>query len=119
MQPSQKINFIDWYMKIDPPMWMAADFECMNIPIIENDNDNVTDKLFVNKLVAIVYIMVKNSDYDNLSLEKDGYIKYFGGDCVEWFINEMLETENYKKTYFKNELEINLDTIPEKYDQTT
>ena len=30
----------------------------------------------------------------------------------------MLEIESYMKTYFKNELEINLDTIPENYDQT-
>ena len=31
----------------------------------------------------------------------------------------MLEIEGYMKTYFKNELEINLDTISENYDQTT
>ena len=31
----------------------------------------------------------------------------------------MLEIESYMKTYFKNEIEINLDTIPENYDQTT
>ena len=89
MQPNQKIKFNDWYMKIDPPMWIAADFECMNIPINTNDNDHVTDKLFVNKPVAIGYNIVKHPDYDNLNLEKDGYIKYFGEDCVEWFINEM------------------------------
>ena len=65
MQPNQKIKFNDWYMKIDPPMWIAADFECMNIPINNNNNNNdnvnvndqdnngVTDKLFVNKPVAI------------------------------------------------------------------
>ena len=123
MQPNQKIKFNDWYMKIDPPMWIAADFECMNIPINDNNNDNVnngvTDKLFVNKPVAIGYNIVKHPDYDNLNLEKDGYIKYFGEDCVEWFINEMLEIESYMKTYFKNELEIDLDTIPENYNQTT
>ena len=99
-------------MKKDPPMWIAADFECMNISINDNDDDNVTDKLFVNKPVAIDYNIVKNPDYENLNLEKDGYIKYFGKDCVEWFINEMLKIEGYMKNYFKNELEINLDTIP-------
>ena len=129
MQPNQKIKFNDWYVKIDPPMWIAADFECMNIPINDNNNDNVnvndhdnnsvSDKLFVNKPVAIGYNIVKSPDYDNLILEKDGYIKYSGEDCVEWFINEMLEIESYMKTYFKNELEINLDTIPKNYDQTT
>ena len=109
MQPNQKIKFNDWYMKIDPPVWIAADFEWMNLPINDNnnnidddDNNSVTDELFVNKPVAIGYNIVKNHDYDNLNLEKDGYIKYFGGDCVEWFINGMLEVEGYMKTYFKN-----------------
>ena len=121
MDPNQKIKYNDWYMKTDPPMWIAADFECMNIPINDNNNDDnngVTDKLFINNPLAIGYNIVKHPDYDNLNLEKDGYIKYFGEDCVEWFIKEMLEIENYMKTYFKNELEINLDTIPENYDQT-
>ena len=121
MHPNQKIKFKDWYMKIDPPMWIAADFECMNIPINDNDNENdnnaVTDKLFINEPLAIGYNIVKNSEYDNLNLEKDGYIKYFGEDCVEWFVNEMLEIESYMKTYFKNELEINPDTIPENYNE--
>ena len=137
LQPNQKIKFNDWYMKIDPPMWIAADFECMNMPINDNNNNNVDDnnndnvninnhdnngvtaKLFANKPVAIGYNIVKNPDDENLKLEKDGYIKYFGEDCVEWFIKEMLEIESYMKTYFKNELEINLDTISENYDQNT
>ena len=131
MHPNQKIKFIDWYMKIDPPMWIAADFECMNIPINNNNNNNdnvnvndhdnngATDKLFVNKPVAIGYNIVKHPDYDNLNLEKDGNIKYFGDDCVEWFISEMLEIEGCKKNCFKNELEINLDTIPKNLDQNT
>ena len=82
-------------------------------------NNGVTDKLFINKPVAIGFDIVKNLEYDNSTLEKDGYIKCFGEDCVEWFINEMLEIESYMKTYFKNELEINFETIPENYNQTT
>ena len=74
MHPKQKIKFNDWYLKIDPPMWMAADFEGMNVPINDNDNDHVTDKLFVNKPVSKVYKIVKNPDYENLNLGKDGYI---------------------------------------------
>ena len=130
MQPDQKIKFKDWYMKIDPPMWIAADFECMNLPInnnnnnddnvnvIDHDNNGVTDKLFINKPVSIGYNIVKNPDYDNLNLEKDGYIKYFGEDCVKWFINEMLEIESYMKTYFKNEIEIIPKKIPENFDES-
>ena len=70
---------------------MAADFEFRNVPF--NDNDHVTDELFVNKPVAIGYNIVKISDYETLILEKDGYMKNFGEDCVEWFINEILEIE--------------------------
>ena len=77
MHPNQKIKLNDWNMKKDPPMWMAADFECMILLINDNDNDSdhVTDKLFVNKPVALAYNIVKNPDYENLNLEKDGYIK--------------------------------------------
>ena len=57
-------------MKLDPPMWISADFECIYIPFIDNDNDNVTDKLFVNKPVAKSFNIVKNLDYENLNLEK-------------------------------------------------
>ena len=82
MQLNQKMKFNDWYLKIDPPMWIAVDFECMNIPINNNKNNDdnvndhgnngVTDKLFVNKPVAISYNIVKNPGYENLNLEKDG-----------------------------------------------
>ena len=56
---------------------------------------------------------------DLIILEKDGYIKCFEEDCVEWFVNEVLEIESYMNNYFKIELEINLDTIPKNHDQTT
>ena len=53
MPPNQKTKFIDWYLEIDPPMWMAGDFEFLNVPINDDNNDHVTDKLFVNKPVSI------------------------------------------------------------------
>ena len=77
-----KIKINDWYIRIDPPRWMAADFECLNVLNNDNDNinvngnDHVTDKLFVSKPVAIGYNIVKNPDYENLNLGKHGYIKY-------------------------------------------
>ena len=101
MHPNQKIKFNDWYMKIDPPMWMAADFECVNVPVASNKNNSM-DKMFLNKPVGIGYNTVNNLDYANLYLEKDGYIKYFGEDCVEWFLYEILEIEDYMKSCFKN-----------------
>ena len=63
MHPSQRLSFNGWYMKIDPPLWMAANFECMNAPI-QSNNNIVMDKLFVNKPVAIGYKIVKNRDYE-------------------------------------------------------
>ena len=79
---------------------MAADFECMKVPVQGNKN-NLMDKLFINKPVAVGCNIVKNPDYENLSLEKYGYIKYFGEDCVEWFINQMWEIEGYTKFFLK------------------
>ena len=66
MHPNQKVKFNEWYMKIDPPMWIATVFECMNIPFIDNDNDHVTDKLFVKKPVAIGYNIVKKMVKSNI-----------------------------------------------------
>ena len=121
MHPKQKIKFKDSYIKRDPPMCMAADFECMNVPINDKDNDNdngnVTETLFVSKPVGIGYNIVKNHDYEKINLEKVGYIKYFGKDCVEWSINDMLEIEGYMKNYCKKERKIM--RFPEIYDQST
>ena len=38
MHPDRKIKFIEWYLKIDPPMLIAANFECMNVPLQSNDS---------------------------------------------------------------------------------
>ena len=66
MHPNQKIKVNYRYMKIDPPMWIAVDFGWMNVLVSDNDNDidtdnknndntndSFTDKLFVNKPIAI------------------------------------------------------------------
>ena len=107
-------------MKIDPTMWMTADFLINdNDNVNVNGNDHVTDKLFLNKPIAIGFNIVKNPDYENLNLEKDGYIKYFGKDCVEWFVKEMLETEGYMEIYFENEIENFFHTIPKNYHQSS
>ena len=33
MNPNKKTNFNDRFMKIDPPIWITADFNCRNIPV--------------------------------------------------------------------------------------
>ena len=58
---------------------------------------------------------MKNPDYDYLNLEKESYKKCFREDCVEWFINEILEIGTYMKNCFKSDIELNPYTIPENY----
>ena len=60
----------------------------MNIPVESNSNI-IMDKLLLHKEDAIGSIKVKNLDYDNLILETEGYIEYFGEHCVALFISEM------------------------------
>ena len=55
MNPNKKIEINDWFMKIDPPMWIAADFECRNIPV----DDPQRKTLFVNKPMVVGYNMRK------------------------------------------------------------
>ena len=31
-------------------------------------------------------------------------IKYFGEECVDWFIKEMLQEETYLSNYFENDI---------------
>ena len=82
-------------------MSIAADFKCLNVPLeCAKDNESM-EKLSVNKPVAIGYIIVKNPDFDNLNLAEDIYNKHFGEDCVEKFINEMLQKEICAKVNLK------------------
>ena len=113
MHSNQKIKNNIWYMKIDPPIWMAAAFESMKVLINDNnndhdndnvnvnDNDHVTDKWFVNKPVAIGYNVVKIPDYENLNLEKNGYMKHFVGNFVEWFINDVKKRKLHENLFRK------------------
>ena len=67
MHPKQKTKLNDLYVKIDLPMWIAADFECMNVPLecrseknvrqancLQSLPDDFMDNILVNKSAAIV-----------------------------------------------------------------
>ena len=81
-----KLN--DWYVKLDLTIWIAADFECMNIPI----EDPQRKTLYLNELVEVRCNTVKTPNYKKLNLRVDGLNKYLEDDCVEWFVNEILES---------------------------
>ena len=68
-------------------MWIAVHFQCMKAPLESTSEIDVhnANKLFGNKPVTIGYKIVKNPDYHNLSLGKEGYNNFFGEDCVEGF----------------------------------
>ena len=70
-------------------------------------------KTVCSQTVATGCKIVKKPSYDNLIIEKDGYIKNFSEDCVEWILKEMLEKEKYMKNYSKDEIMIYLKTISE------
>ena len=109
-------------MEKDPPIGMAAEFESLNVLINDNnnvnvnDNDIVTDKWFVNKPFIKGYNIVKNPDYENSNLEKDGYTKCL--DCVEWFMR-CWKKKVIWKNFSKKEIEFDSNPIPKNYDQTT
>ena len=55
MSPAKRINLIDWSLKIDPPVRIAAEFERKNIPV-----DDLT------KWAGVVFIVLKNPFHENL-----------------------------------------------------
>ena len=48
-------------------------------------------------------------------MEKHGYKKHFGKNCVEGLVNETLEIDKKMKHYFGNNVELKPDTKPNKY----
>ena len=46
--------------------------------------------------------IIRNSNYDYLEMEKYDFIKRFGDNCVDSFVNQMLEMESYLKYYIEN-----------------
>ena len=47
----REMKITDRYMKIDLLLWIDAEFECLNIPI----NDPNQETLFVDKPIAVGY----------------------------------------------------------------
>ena len=46
MTPKQKMKLIDWYVKGDPSTWVAADSDCMDVPVRStSENDDLTEKI--------------------------------------------------------------------------
>ena len=89
-----QLKFEDYYMKVPVPIRVYADFECINQP---GNDDKV---LFKQIPIAVGFYVI--SSFENK------YNSYFGIDCNEWFVKEMLILEQEANEYFKTKLELQI-----------
>ena len=89
-----QLKFEDYYMKVPVPIRVYADFECINQP---TDDLKV---LFKQIPIAVGFYVI--SPFGNK------YNSYFGTDCNEWFVKEMLKLEQEANEYFKTNLELQI-----------
>ena len=88
------LKFEHYHMKIPVPIRVYADFECINQP---TDDLKV---LFKQIPIAVGFYVI--SPFGNK------YNSYFGTDCNEWFVKEMLILEHKANKYFKTNLELQI-----------
>ena len=89
-----QLKFEDYYMKVPVPVRVYADFECINQP--QKD----PKVLFKQIPIAVGFYVI--SPFGNK------YNSYFGTDCNEWFVKEMLILEQEANKYFKTNLELDM-----------
>ena len=94
-----QLKFEDYYMKVPVPIRVYADFECINQP---QNNPKV---LFKQIPIAVGFYVI--SPFGNK------YNSYFGTDCNEWFVKEMVILEQEANKYFKTNLELQITSQEE------
>ena len=83
MPPNWKTTHIGWYLKVDLPLWIAADFECSNVLYaICRQNmiapvESTIEKLFVSKPLAKVCSILEKIYYENSNWEKKWIYQVF------------------------------------------
>ena len=109
------LKFEDYYMKVNVPIRVYADFECINQP--QNDREAAseatpTDKsngdpniLFKQIPIAVGFYLISRS----FAPFGNQYYSYFGVDCVTWFVNEMLTLENIASEYFETNIPLEIN----------
>ena len=95
------LKFEDYYMKVPVPIRVYADFECINQP--QKD----PKVLFKQIPIAVGFYVI--SPFGNK------YISYFGTDCNEWFVKEMLILEQEANKYFKTNLKLQITPQEESF----
>ena len=96
------LKFEDYHMKVPVPIKVYADFECINQPT--DDREAAFKVLFKQVPIAVGFYLISpfGAPFGN------EYYSYFGVDCVEWFVNEMLTLENIASNYFETKLELEI-----------
>ena len=61
MHANQKIKISDWCMEIETALWIAVDFECVNIPLESASESDSLEQLLRSKPIAVGYGIVKKS----------------------------------------------------------
>ena len=92
------LKFADYHMNVPVPIRVYADSECINQPT--DDREAAPKFLFKQIPIAVGFHVI--SPFGN------EYYSYFGVDCVEWFVNEMLTLEKIASIYFETNLEIEI-----------
>ena len=73
-------------MKVPVPIRVQADFECINQPQEPQNTEGASPKVLFKQIpIAVGYYLI--SPFGNT------YYSYFGTDCTQWFVNEMLKLE--------------------------
>ena len=96
------LKFEDYHMKVPVPIRVYADFECINQPT--DDHEAAPKVLFKQIPIAVGFYLI--SPFGEPSGNE--YYSYFGVDCVEWFVNEMLTLENIASNFFEPNLELEI-----------
>ena len=93
-----QLYFHSYHTKIDIPIRVYADFECFNMPNMQNISDK-TKILFTHVPCSIVYYLI--------SPWQCGYKCYAGPNCVQFFVDEMLQLEKMAKEYYTLDIPLN------------
>ena len=109
------LKFEDYHMKVPVPIWVYADFECINQPTDDTKGDPKV--LFKQIPIAIGFYLI--SPFGNK------YYSYFGVDCTEgqqsavsWFVSEMLTLEKNASEYFETNFPLEIEE-EESFQQST
>ena len=95
------LKFEDHHMKVNLPIRIYADFECLNIKV--DDNPKI---IYKQVPITVGFYLISPWQTELYS--------YQGIDSVNWFVKQMLKLEKDTKNYFKNDIPLKMKEEEEK-----